>query len=163
MHSFVLGCEHGPPAFFGWSAHCPVPALQYPVPQSVDPHADAPMMLQVPLWQKPETHPVPHCAKFARPVNDVRLFVTSHRWHQFPGLIAPFANTAPPTTQEFASHDPSMQIPSAHPVPFVRGDHPVRVIAGRQLLHASLGSTASSPYSPPSMKQTFGEQPPSTQ
>jgi hypothetical protein len=159
----VLGCEHAPPTFVGVSAHCPVLGLQKPIPQSVEPHADVPVMKDVPAWQNPERHPVPHCANAGKPVNDVRLFVTSHRWHALPGLKAPFAYTTPPTTHELASHDPSTQSPVAHAVPFVRGDHAVRSTPGWQLLHGSSGFTASAWYSTPPMKQTSGEQPPATQ
>jgi len=157
----TVGCEQAPPKFFGVTAHCPVAASQYPVPQSVEPHALVPVMAHPPndALQKPDRQPCPQNEKSGSVCHEIRLFETSHFWHQLPGLTAPFEYTAPPMLQWFGSHDPVMQTPPVHVAPLA-DDHCVRLTFGWHERQESFGSRSPAARSAPSIQHTLALQSP---
>jgi hypothetical protein len=92
-----LIAAHDPPTFAGWTLQSPVSPSQDAAPQSDDAQALTPTIWHPRLAseaQKPARHPFPHMLLVGIADHDVRLFVTSQRWHQLagrPGRTAPFA------------------------------------------------------------------------
>jgi hypothetical protein len=91
VHPVLLSCEHAPPAFLGVSMHCPEPASQDPMPQSVDGQLLVPEIAHPPnsALQLPIRHPRPQVVLSGSDVHAVRCFGGSHFRQGLDGFPAP--------------------------------------------------------------------------